>query len=68
MNFKLISIIVLIALVSLFIVQNIAIVEFKYLFWSVQMSRAIFMLILLMIGIVIGWILHAHFTNNNKIE
>jgi len=61
MNKKIISIVVLIVLVVLFIVQNISIVEIRFLFWSLQMSRALFIFFLLAIGIAIGWLLHAHF-------
>jgi uncharacterized integral membrane protein len=61
MNIKIISIIALIVLVVLFIVQNISIVEITFLFWSLQMSRALLIFFLLTIGIAIGWLLHAHF-------
>lgn len=45
----------------LFIVQNIAVVEVKFLFWSIEMSRALLMVILLVAGIVIGWLLAGFF-------
>jgi uncharacterized integral membrane protein len=61
MNIKIISIIALVALVILFIIQNVTVVEIKFLFWSIQMSRALFIFFLLAIGIAIGWLLHAHF-------
>jgi len=60
-NFKLYSVYALIVFVIIFIIQNLAIVEIKFLFWSAQMSRSIFMLILLLIGIIVGWLLHSHF-------
>ncbi len=61
MNKKIISILVLIVLVVLFIVQNISVVKITFLFWSIQMSRALLVFFLLAIGIAIGWLLHAHF-------
>lgn len=61
MNIKIISIIALVALVILFIIQNVTVVEITFLFWSLQMSRALFIFFLLAIGIAIGWLLHAHF-------
>lgn len=64
MNFRLVSIFILVALVVVFIIQNIAVVEIKYLFWSIQMSLSILMFLLIIIGIVIGWLLHSHFKNN----
>ena len=60
MNSKLILILVLSAFVVLFIIQNVAMVEIQFLFWSLQMSRALMMFLLLAIGIIIGWFLHAH--------
>jgi hypothetical protein len=36
-------------------------VEVKFLLWSVEMSRALLMFLLLAVGIVIGWFLHGHF-------
>lgn len=61
MNVKIVSISVLIVLVIVFILQNISIVEITFLFWSLQMSRALLIFFLLAIGIAIGWLLHAHF-------
>jgi len=60
-NLKLYSIFTLIVFVILFIVQNLAVVEIKFLFWSTQMSRSIFIFILLLTGIFIGWLLHSYF-------
>ncbi|UPT78563.1 LapA family protein [Sulfurovum sp. XGS-02] len=61
MNIKIISVIVLIVFVVLFVFQNISIVEVHFLFWSLQISRALLIFCLLLIGIAIGWLLHAHF-------
>jgi len=61
MNRKIISLIVLIVFVVLFVVQNISVVEIRFLFWSLQMSRSLLIFFLLAIGIAIGWLLHAHF-------
>lgn len=61
MNVKIISIVILVTLVVLFIIQNVAVLEITFLFWSLQMSRALFIFFLLAIGIIIGWLLHAHF-------
>jgi putative membrane protein len=56
MSIKLILILVLAGLTVLFIIQNEAIVEIRFLFWSIQMSRLLFMFFLLVIGLIIGWI------------
>ena len=63
MNKKIISILVLIFLVVVFIVQNFSVVKITFLFWSIEMSRALLVFFLIAIGIAIGWLLHAHFKN-----
>lgn len=60
MNLKLIIILSLIALGAIFIVQNVEIVELRFLFWTMSMSRALMFVFLLLFGIVIGWLLHGH--------
>ena len=68
MNFKLITILILAGLVVLFIIQNVAVVEIQFLFWSMQMSRSLLMFLLLAIGMVMGWFLHGHFKYRKKSE
>lgn len=60
MNYKMITVLILSGLVVLFIVQNVTVVEIKFLFWSIQMSRSLLIFILLAIGFVIGWFMHGH--------
>jgi len=60
MNYKLILILILAGLILLFIIQNVAVVEIKFLFWSIQMSQLLLIFFLLAIGIIIGWFLHGY--------
>ena len=60
MDAKLIGVLILAGLVVLFIIQNVAVVEIRLLFWSIQMSRSLLMFLLLAIGMIIGWFLHAY--------
>jgi uncharacterized integral membrane protein len=60
MDIKLIVILMLAGLVVLFIIQNVAVVEIRFLFWSIQMSRSLLMFLLLAIGMIIGWFLRDH--------
>jgi uncharacterized integral membrane protein len=48
---------VLIGIVILFVIQNIQVVEFKFLFWEVSMSRALVLFATFGIGLVGGWLL-----------
>lgn len=52
----------LLLLVLVFIVQNAVVVEIRWLFWTLTMSRSLMILFVLAIGIAIGWILGSHFS------
>ena len=60
MGIKLLFVLVLAVLSVLFIVQNVAVVEIQFMFWSVQISRSLLMFLVLFIGITIGWFLHGY--------
>ncbi|MDH3328152.1 MAG: LapA family protein [Desulfobulbaceae bacterium] len=60
MNNKLIISLVLAGLAILFVIQNVAVVEIRFLFWTFAMSRSLFMIFLLAIGIIVGWLLHSY--------
>lgn len=51
--------IVLIAIGVLFAIQNVADVEVQFLLWSFALPRAILILVVLALGMLIGWILHS---------
>ena len=61
MNFKLILSIIMAGMAALFIIQNVPSVEVTFLFWTLSMSRALLMSLILSIGIILGWSLHSHF-------
>lgn len=42
-------------LLVIFIVQNVAVMDIKFLFWKMSMSRSLMMFFLVIIGIAIGW-------------
>jgi len=47
---------ILVALVIVFVFQNTQTVEVRFLVWTVSMSRALMLLLTLLIGIVVGWL------------
>jgi len=47
----------LIALVLIFVVQNAQVVEFRFLVWTISMSRALMLFGTLAIGFIAGWLL-----------
>lgn len=60
MNLKLFSVLALVALAAIFIVQNVEVVELRFLFWTMSMSRALMFVFLVLIGIAVGWLLRGH--------
>ena len=61
MNFKLIFSIAMAGMAVLFIIQNVTVVDMKFLFWTLSMSRALLMSLILSVGIILGWLLHSYF-------
>lgn len=57
MNFKLSMIFILAGLAVIFIVQNASVIEVQFLVWSVQVSLALLMFLLLATGFVVSWFL-----------
>jgi len=66
MNIKLIAGLILASLIVLFAVQNAEPVEFRFLLWTFALSRALMMFILLAIGVLLGWGLHALSTYRDR--
>ena len=66
MNAKLIIGIILAGLAAIFIIQNVTVVDMRFLFWTLSMSRALLMLLILSVGIVLGWLLHGSFSRRKR--
>ena len=58
MNYKIIIGLLLAGIAVLFIIQNVPSVELTFLFWTLSMSRALLMVLILSAGIIMGWFLH----------
>jgi len=61
MNAKLAIGLALLVLVVIFVIQNAFAVDIRFLVWKVSMSRSLVILIVLAIGIAIGWISAGYF-------
>lgn len=55
MSAKKIAIIVLVGLAAVFFIQNVAVVELRFLFWTISIPAALLMFFLLLVGIFLGW-------------
>jgi lipopolysaccharide assembly protein A len=67
MNFKLILTIAMAGMAVLFIIQNVTVVDLKFLFWTLSMSRALLMSLILSIGIILGWLLHSYLKRSKTV-
>ncbi|MDX1295051.1 MAG: LapA family protein [Sulfurimonadaceae bacterium] len=63
---KLYTGIALAVFVIIFVIQNTAVVDIRFLFWKLSMSRSLMIFAVLLLGIVIGWLLHDHFRHNDN--
>jgi uncharacterized integral membrane protein len=59
MNYKLILSLILACLVLLFIIQNAAVAEIHFLLWTFSMSGGLMIFLVLIIGVIIGWLLRS---------
>ena len=67
MKYKLILSIVMVGLAVLFIIQNVTDVDMNFLFWTLSMSRALLMSLILSVGIILGWLLHSYFKRSKTV-
>ncbi len=51
--------IAIVALLALFTFQNLVTVEVTFLFWAVQLPRAILVFVVFACGALLGWILNS---------
>jgi len=65
-SFKLILALLLSVMIAVFIFQNTTIVEIRFLFWTVSMSRALMILVVLAIGMVLSWLLQGYLSLRRK--
>lgn len=68
MNVKMYVSLALLLLTVIFTVQNAAVVPVSFLFWKLEISRALLIFFVLITGIIIGWMWRSHYqhTKNRK--
>jgi lipopolysaccharide assembly protein A len=59
-HFKLFLSVLLAGLAVLFVVQNVAVVEVRFLLWGLQMTLSLLIFLLFAGGIIVGWLLHSY--------
>jgi uncharacterized integral membrane protein len=63
---KLILGVILAGLVLVFVIQNVAVMNLRFLFWTLSMSGALMMLLILSAGIILGWLFHSGFSRRKR--
>ena len=66
MNFKNISLIILLALFIIVCIQNVEIIPVHFLFWKVEISKLLLLIITLVVGMLIGMMIPGFFTKSEK--
>ena len=57
---------ILAGLMLIFIIQNVAVMNLRFLFWTLSMSGALLMLLILSVGVILGWLLHGSFRRRKR--
>lgn len=66
LHFKLILSLLLAGLAVLFVVQNVAVVEVRFLLWGLHMTLSLLIFLLFAGGIAVGWLLHSYWAYRSK--
>jgi uncharacterized integral membrane protein len=66
MNIKLVIAITVLFIFAVFIVQNAQVVMVSFLFWKIEASRAIVLMVTFVMGLFTGWILAQMFRKSKK--
>ncbi len=56
MTAKYVALLVIVLLFAIFIVQNVQVVEVRFLFWKAQASESLVLLGTLLLGLIAGWL------------
>ena len=68
MKYKLAVVIVLVLMAVTLIAQNASMAEIKIFFWTISISRILLMFILLVIGIIVGYLLNSYLKHIKKAD
>lgn len=68
MKFKVITLLIIIVLFTIFVSQNTHIVQIDFLFWSVAMSAIVLISLMMLIGVIAGFIIAKIFSRPAKTQ
>jgi uncharacterized integral membrane protein len=67
MRAKIAAVLILLGVALTFVVQNVTVVKVTFLFWSFQISLVLLIFLVMVAGILVGWVLHG-LTNHPRRE
>ena len=65
-HLKLVLSLIIAGLSVLFVIQNVAVVEVRFLLWSLHMTLSLLVFLLFASGLIVGWIIHSHWAYRRK--
>jgi uncharacterized integral membrane protein len=66
MHLKLMLSLTLAGLAVLFVIQNVTVVQVRFLFWSLSMTLSLFIFLLFATGLIVGWLLQSYWRYRRK--
>jgi uncharacterized integral membrane protein len=66
MHLKLILSLILAGLAVLFVIQNVTVIQMRFLVWSLSMTLSLFIFLLFATGLIVGWLLHSYWSYRRK--
>jgi uncharacterized integral membrane protein len=68
MNLKSVSILILLAVFVIVSIQNVEVIPVHFLFWKIEISKLLLLIITLVIGILVGMIIPGLFSKSKNEE
>ncbi len=68
MNLKSISILILLAVFVIVSIQNVEVIPVHFLFWKIEISKLLLLIITLVVGILVGMIIPEFFSKSKNEE
>ena len=66
MNIKLVLVMAVLFIFAVFIVQNAQVVMVNFLFWKIEASRAIVLMVTFVLGLFTGWVMTKILEKKNR--
>lgn len=66
MNVKSVSILILLAVFVIVSIQNVEVIPVHFLFWKIEISKLLLLIITLVIGILVGMIIPGFFSKSEN--